>query len=185
MRQFPACWIMSRLPLLSPAEEEVLIGLGGNIGDPLGAMRHALESIGGHMNCRVLRVSSVWKTPPWGVTDQPDFLNACAAIETTLAPHAFLKFCLSVEQQLKRVRDLRWGPRSIDLDILFFGKRIINEPGLIVPHPRFAERAFVLVPLAEIAPVRLYHGQTIDALAARSDATGMSKFAEPDWISTS
>lgn len=103
----------------SRAEEQVLIGLGGNIGDPLASMRSALQALDAHPECRVTKVSSVWRTPPWGVTDQPDLLNACAVVTTALEPRAFLDLCLSVEQNLKRVRDVRWGPRSIDIDILF------------------------------------------------------------------
>ena len=166
------------------AEEEVLIGLGGNIGDPLAAMQAALGALDAHSACRIVRVSSVWQTPPWGVTDQPDFHNACAAVYTTLAPRAFLDVCLSIEQDLKRVRDRRWGPRSIDIDILFFGNRLIDEPGLTVPHPRIANRAFVLVPLSEITPDLPFEGNTIAGLAANSDRTGMTKANGPDWYLT-
>ncbi len=165
----------------SRAEEKVLIGLGGNIGDPLGSMRSALHALHRHAQCRVRSVSSVWRTPPWGVTDQPDFLNACAAIMTSLEPRAFLDLSLAIEQDLKRVRDVRWGPRSIDIDILFFGNREINEPGLIVPHPRFAERAFVLVPLAEIAPDKSQKGKSIIELARISDQSGMTLTEGRDW----
>ncbi|MGB8818879.1 MAG: 2-amino-4-hydroxy-6-hydroxymethyldihydropteridine diphosphokinase [Rhizobiaceae bacterium] len=140
-------------------------------------MRSALKALDTHADCKVLRVSSVWKTPPWGVTDQPDFLNACAAVSTTLEPRAFLNLCLSVETDLKRVRDQRWGPRSIDIDILFFGDRKIEEPGLTVPHPRIAERAFVLVPLAEIAPQLPLGGISIADLAKKSDKAGMAQAA--------
>jgi 2-amino-4-hydroxy-6-hydroxymethyldihydropteridine diphosphokinase len=167
---------------LSSRAEEVLIGLGGNIGEPLEAMGSALKGIDQHPKCKVLRVSSVWKTPPWGVTDQPDFLNACAAVATTLKPRAFLDLCLSVEKDLKRVRDQRWGPRSIDIDILFFGNRTIDKPGLSVPHPRIAERAFVLVPLAEIAPDIKLVGQSASALAGNADCSGMSVHAAPGWF---
>lgn len=160
---------------MSSRAEEVLIGLGGNIGDPLQAMRSALAALGSHPGCAVSRVSSVWKTPPWGVTDQPDFLNACAAIKTTLAPRDFLRLCLETEKELKRVRDLRWGPRSIDIDILFFGDFSIDEPGLTVPHPRIADRAFVLVPLGEIAPDRMINGKSIAELARSANRDGMSK----------
>ncbi len=166
----------------SRAEELVLIGLGGNIGDPLASMRAALQALNKHTHCRVAKVSSVWRTPPWGVTDQPDFLNACAAVKTSLEPRAFLDLCLSVEQDLKRVRDVRWGPRSIDIDILFFGEREINEPGLIVPHPRLADRAFVLVPLAEIAPDTKHKDKSVADLARLSDKTGMTVQQGPDWF---
>lgn len=165
----------------SRAEEQVLIGLGGNIGDPLASMQAALHALDVHPECRVTKVSSVWRTPPWGVTDQPDFLNACAVVTTSLEPRAFLDLCLSVEQNLKRVRDVRWGPRSIDIDILFFGDREINEPGLIVPHPRLTERAFVLVPLAEIAPDTMQKGKSVAELAQLSDQTGMMIQKGPDW----
>ncbi len=165
----------------SRAEEQVLIGLGGNIGDPLASMRAALQALDKHPHCRVAKVSSVWRTPPWGVTDQPDFLNACAAVMTSLEPRAFLDLCLSVEQNLKRVRDVRWGPRSIDIDILFFGDRDIHEPGLIVPHPRLTDRAFVLVPLSEIAPDTRQKGKSVAELARLSDQTGMTVQQGPDW----
>lgn len=160
---------------MSSRAEEVLIGLGGNIGDPLEAMRSALRALDENPNCKVLRVSSVWKTPPWGVTDQPDFLNASAAISTTLEPRAFLELCLSIEKNLKRIRDQRWGPRSIDMDVLFFGDRIISEEGLTVPHPRIADRAFVLVPLAEIAPDAKIAGTNIAQLADKADVSGMTR----------
>ena len=163
------------------ASSQVLIGLGGNLGDPLNAMRAALAAFDAHVACHVLRPSSVWRTPPWGLTDQPDFLNACAAISTSLAPRAFLELCLTIEQDLKRVRDIRWGPRSIDLDILFFGIEMIDEPGLVIPHPRIGDRAFVLVPLAEIAGDTHYHGKSIFELAVLSDRTNMSVVEKAGW----
>lgn len=164
-----------------PSSNTALIGLGGNLGDPLNAMRVALAAFDRHAHCHVLRTSSVWRTPPWGLTDQPDFLNACAAISTSLNPSAFLELCLSIEQYLKRVRDIRWGPRSIDLDILFFGTEIIDEPGLVVPHPRIGDRAFVLVPLAEIAGETHYHDKSIYELAVLSDRTNMSAVEKTGW----
>ncbi len=159
----------------------VLIGLGGNLGKPLNAMRAALAGLDAHESCRVLRTSSVWCTPPWGLVDQPDFLNACAAISTLLTPWAFLELCLQIEQDLKRVRDVRWGPRSLDLDILFFGSEMIDEPGLVVPHPRIGDRAFVLVPLAEIAGDARYHGKSVHELAVLSDRINMSVVEKIGW----
>jgi 2-amino-4-hydroxy-6-hydroxymethyldihydropteridine diphosphokinase len=167
---------------LSNPQTNVLVGLGGNIGDPLNAMREALQKIDQHALCKIARVSSVWQTPPWGVTDQPDFLNACAALTTSLPARSFLELCLSIEQDLKRVRDVRWGPRSIDIDILFFGDQVIDEVGLVVPHPRIGSRAFVLVPLAEIAPDRLMRDRTIAELAAQSDQAGMSELIDKSWF---
>jgi 2-amino-4-hydroxy-6-hydroxymethyldihydropteridine diphosphokinase len=167
---------------LSNLSTEVLIGLGGNLGDPLAAMREALKKIDAHKHCAVASVSSVWRTPPWGLTDQPDFLNACAKLSTSLPPRAFLDLCLEIEQYLKRVRDVRWGPRSIDIDILFFGDQEISEQGLVVPHPRIADRAFVLVPLAEIAPEKDLNGQTIAERAIVSDKSGMMVLKDSSWF---
>ena len=155
--------------------EEALIGLGGNLGDPAKSIQQALEMIALHKDCRVEAVSSFWRTPPWGKTDQPDFINACAKVATRLEPRAFLELCLQSEQALKRVRKERWGPRSIDIDVLFFGDRVIVEEGLVVPHPRIAERAFVLVPLAEIAPELVLDGMTIAERARDISREGLAR----------
>jgi 2-amino-4-hydroxy-6-hydroxymethyldihydropteridine diphosphokinase len=159
---------------LSGRFEEVLIGLGGNLGDPAKSIEAALKMIGQNQDCRIEAVSSLWRTPPWGKTDQPDFINACARISTRLEPRAFLELCLYTEKALKRVRKERWGPRSIDIDILFFGDRKIEEEGLVIPHPRIAERAFVLVPLAEIAPVLVLNGKSIAERAGKIGREGIS-----------
>jgi 2-amino-4-hydroxy-6-hydroxymethyldihydropteridine diphosphokinase len=158
---------------LTRRTERALIGLGGNLGDAAASMRKALKMIGASDACAVVQISSFWRTPPWGKTDQPDFINACAEVETSLAPLAFLALCLETERKLKRVRNERWGPRSIDIDILFFSDRVIREDGLTVPHPRIAERAFVLVPLAEIAEEVVLEGKTIRDRATQIDRTGL------------
>lgn len=128
------------------------LGLGGNLGDPATAMASALRALDSHEAVVVATVSSLYRTPPWGVTDQPDFLNAVAAVDTTLDAKSLLALCLDIELSLKRVRAERWGPRVIDIDILLYGEETIDEDGLQVPHPRMSKRAFVLTPLAEIAP---------------------------------
>ena len=115
-------------------------------------MAAALRMLDADAGTRVITVSSLYRTPPWGKTDQPDFINAAAEIRTSHEPRALLALCLDAERALKRVRQERWGPRIVDIDILAFGDRLIREPGLEIPHPRIFERAFVLVPLAEIAP---------------------------------
>ena len=139
---------------MPPTEDRVTayLGLGGNIGDPVAAMAEALARLGRRPDCAVAAVSRLYRTPPWGKTDQPDFLNAAAALVTTLSPRGLLDLCLEAERRLKRVREERWGPRLIDIDILTFDDRTVHEAGLDVPHPRMTERAFVLAPLAEIAP---------------------------------
>jgi 2-amino-4-hydroxy-6-hydroxymethyldihydropteridine diphosphokinase len=125
----------------------VYVGLGANLGDREQTIHLAADAIGGR------RLSTIRETEPWGLVDQPPFLNAVAELETDLPPRALLDRLLAVEQKLGRVREgPRWGPRSIDLDLLVHGDRVIDEPGLTVPHPRLAERRFVLEPLAELAP---------------------------------
>ncbi len=158
------------------------LGLGGNIGDPVKAMAAALQLLDADVASEVAAVSSVYRTPPWGKTDQPDFLNASAEIATSRAPRDLLALCLDAERALKRVRAERWGPRVIDIDILVFGESRIDEPGLQIPHPRMAERAFVLVPLAEIAPDLPIEGLTAGKRAAEIDRTGITRVdAEHDW----
>ncbi len=128
------------------------IGLGTNLGDRRGALETALQEMHQPPIICVERVSSVYETAPVGVTEQPDFLNAVARLRTTLLPRELLDVLLHLENKMGRVRTLRWGPRVIDLDLLIYGDAQVSEPGLEVPHPRLRERAFVLGPLAEIAP---------------------------------
>ena len=149
------------------------LGLGGNIGDPAAAMGAALRALDAHREVSVAAVSSLYRTPPWGRTDQPDFLNAVAALDTSLTARALLDLCLETERKLKRVRAERWGPRPIDIDILLFGNERIAQEGLQVPHPRMAERAFVMAPLAEIAPDLDVEGATAAERLAALDRTGI------------
>jgi 2-amino-4-hydroxy-6-hydroxymethyldihydropteridine diphosphokinase len=127
------------------------IGLGANLGDREENLRAALELLG---KLGPLRVSSFRETDPVGVTEQPRFVNAVAELETDLGAGALLQQLLEIERELgrDRSREERWGPRTIDLDILLYGNEVIEEPGLTVPHPRLAERRFVLEPLHELAP---------------------------------
>lgn len=155
--------------------ERVFLSLGGNLGDPAKAMGEALRLIEADAETDVVAVSSLYRTPPWGKLDQPDFLNVAAEILTGLAPRAFLDLCLDAERRLKRERRERWGPRLIDIDILMFGERRIDEPGLEVPHPRMAQRAFVLVPLAEIAPELEIDGRPLATHLDAVDRAGIEK----------
>ena len=158
------------------------LGLGGNLGDPQAAMASLLHALDAHEACMVTAVSGLYRTPPWGVTDQPDFLNCCVAVSTSLTPRALLALCLSLERDLKRVRDRRWGPRTIDADILLYGNQTIAEEGLTIPHPRMAERAFVLVPLGEIAPDAVLDGLTIAQRARAIGTDGMVRLDVPgNW----
>lgn len=130
------------------------ISLGSNTGDSRSAMRAAVDALGRLPGTNVSDVSRLYRTPPWGDTNQDDFLNAVARLETGLDAEALLTALLDIERRLGRRRDQerRWGPRPMDLDLLLFGDSTVSTPGLEVPHPRLHERAFVLVPLLELDP---------------------------------
>ncbi len=127
------------------------LGLGSNLGDRESLLRSALERLAAD-DLVITAVSSVYETAPVGWIDQPDFLNLAAAIATALSPRALLERCLAVEAALGRVRAERWGPRTIDIDVLWYEGVVLQEPALTLPHPRLTERAFALLPLAEVAP---------------------------------
>lgn len=155
--------------------ERAYLGLGGNLGDPAAAMGAALRMLDADPLTEVVAVSSLYRTPPWGKTDQPDFLNATAEVLTGHSPRELLDLCLEAERKLKRVRKERWGPRLIDIDILVFGDRPVHEEGLEIPHPRMLERAFVLAPLAEIAPDFAIEGKTLSQWLAGLDTAGIER----------
>lgn len=127
------------------------LGLGSNIGDRKQQLLKAIDLIGNIKGIKVTKQSSIYETAPVGYTDQPNFLNLCLEIETELSPQQLLKHCLNIEQQLHRVREIRWGPRTLDIDILLYSDNVIEADNLSVPHPRMQERAFVLIPLNDIA----------------------------------
>ncbi len=163
-------------------EERAYLGLGGNIGRPAEAMSAALGALNRNTEVKVEQVSSLYRTPPWGKEDQPDFLNAVAAVRTQLSPRALLDLCLDTERALKRERRERWGPRLIDIDILLFGTQNFAEDDLHIPHPRMLDRAFVLVPLAEIAPGLSLDGRPIGEHIGRLDSSGIERVsADRNW----
>jgi 2-amino-4-hydroxy-6-hydroxymethyldihydropteridine diphosphokinase len=128
------------------------VGLGANLGDPQDQIRAALAALDGIPKTRLLKHSSLYQSAPMGNTDQPEFVNAVALVETALAPRSLLEALLEIEQRYGRTRSMANAPRTLDLDLLLYGELIVDEPGLAVPHPRMHRRAFVLAPLAEIAP---------------------------------
>jgi len=131
----------------------VFVGLGANLGDPAASIRHAIAALDGIPRTRVVRQSRLYRSPPWGNPDQPDFANAVVELETEQAPEALMRSLLSIESDSGRVRDgQRNQPRTLDLDLLMYGQQRSVAPELTLPHPRMHQRAFVLVPLAEIAP---------------------------------
>lgn len=164
------------------SKERVFLGIGGNLGEPEKSMAAALRMLDADATTEVVAVSSLYRTPPWGKTDQPDFLNAAAELMTSHTPRELLDLCLEAERRLKRVRQERWGPRLIDIDILVFGDKTVHESGLEIPHPRMLERAFVLAPLAEIAPDFSIDGRTLSEHLARVDTAGIERLTSSrDW----
>ena len=151
------------------------LALGGNVGDVTQAFRVSLDALRAHAQVNVIKESAIYRTPPWGKTDQPDFLNMAAEIETTLSPHALLDLCLEIERASGRVREERWGPRTIDLDIIAYDDRLIADERLNVPHPHAHERAFVLAPLNDIAPDLMIAGKCVSEWLAQTDASGMKR----------
>jgi 2-amino-4-hydroxy-6-hydroxymethyldihydropteridine diphosphokinase len=156
---------------------EALLGLGGNLGDVRRSLDRALELLCEDGRAKVRAQSSDFRTPPWGVEDQPAYINRCVILETELGPRALLERALAVERALgrDRARERRWGPRPIDIDLLSYADLVIDEPGLTLPHPHWAQRAFVLVPLAEIAPERVIGGIAVSDALARVDASGIER----------
>jgi 2-amino-4-hydroxy-6-hydroxymethyldihydropteridine diphosphokinase len=145
------------------------VGLGGNLGDAAATLRAAVDALAGLPETRLLQASSLYRTPAWGLEQQADFINSVAMLETRLDPRTLLEALLAVERDFGRQRAAasRWGPRTLDLDLLLYGESVIAEPGLHVPHPHLHERAFALVPLLEIAPDILIpeQGRARDALS--------------------
>ncbi|MCE3198082.1 2-amino-4-hydroxy-6-hydroxymethyldihydropteridine diphosphokinase [Paenibacillus sonchi] len=131
---------------------EAYIALGANLGDREGTLKEALNRLNQHAGIEVVRYSSVYETEPVGYLDQPQFLNMAAVLRTTLAPEALLHEMLDIESQLGRVRDVRYGPRTVDLDLLWVENQSFDTPDLTLPHPRMLERAFVLIPLNDVVP---------------------------------
>ena len=155
------------------------IALGANVGDKKRFLDDAIDALVSAGDVGLRRRSSYFRTEPWGVTDQDWFVNACILVETELAPLALLDRCLAVETGLGRVRDRRWGPRTIDLDLLLYDGAAMREERLELPHPRLAERAFVLVPLAEIAPDWRVGSRTVLELLASLDTSGVARLPWP------
>lgn len=152
------------------------VALGANIGEPLSQIEAGFAALAALPGTRLLARSSLYRSAPVGYANQPDFINAVAMIETTLAPHALLDAVLNIERVNGRVREFANAPRTLDLDIVLYGDVILHEPGLTIPHARMLERAFVMVPLAEIAPDTVVPGQgKVSDLAKRVDAASVAQ----------
>ena len=156
---------------------EALLALGGNIGDARATLDRAVARLCDGAAIRLLARSSDYRTPPWGVEDQAPFVNLCLTVATDLSPRALLDRALAVERELgrNRLKEQRWGPRPIDIDIVAYDDVGLDEPGLTLPHPLALERAFVLLPLAEIAPERSIAGVRVRDALARVDTRGIER----------
>ena len=160
---------------------DVLIALGGTVGDVRATVQKAIANICGMTQAVLLARSSDYSTPPWGDDRQDRFINACIEIETSLDPHALLFTLHKIEKKFGRDRasERRWGPRTLDLDLIAYDDVSIQKPELTLPHPRLFERAFVLVPLAEIVPDRVIAGRSVAAALAQISTLGIHRLAEP------
>ena len=152
------------------------VAIGSNLRDPVQQVAAGIEALAMLPNTRLAAVSPLYRSAPVGYAEQPDFVNAVARIETALAPRELLDALLGIEREFGRVREMKNGPRTLDLDIVLYGDTQVNEPGLVIPHPRMHERAFVVVPLADIDPDQLVpgHGRARDLLSG-VDATSLKK----------
>ena len=151
----------------------VYIALGSNLGKRSENLKSAIHQL--FPEVRILRCSPVYETPPWGYEDQPDFLNQVIEVETDLSPDKLLEQVKSIERKIGRKDSFRYGPRMIDIDILFYNDLIIDSPPLSIPHPRIPDRSFVLVPMADLAPLFTHpvHNRTIEDLLREVDTIGI------------
>lgn len=168
-------------------ETRVFLGLGSNMGDKEGTLQEAVRLLDAVSGIQVLRSSSLYETDPVGYTDQDVFCNLVLEAAVTLSPQKLLEVTQRIEQQLGRTRDIRWGPRTVDIDILLYGNERVDSDFLHIPHPRMTERAFVLIPLAELAPEQNIpfskdqNMRVCDLLTSLSDTDGVRRSKSFCW----
>lgn len=156
------------------------VALGSNLGNPRQQLLDAMDALANLPGTRLVQRSHLYRTPPWGVLEQPAFVNAAVQLDTSLSPHALLDALLAIEQQAGRVRAERNGPRTLDLDLLHIDGVQLDDPRLTLPHPRMAERAFVLLPLHDVAPaLRLPGHGTVTERLAQLDLADCARLLEP------
>ena len=156
---------------------EALLAFGGNVGDVRNTIERAIAALCDGTNVRLIARSSDYRTPPWGVAEQPPFINGAIVAATDLSPHELLRRAQEIERAFgrDRAREQRFGPRTLDIDLIAYDDVALDTPKLTLPHPRLFERAFVLVPLAEIAPERRIAGVRVRDALAKLDQTGIEK----------
>lgn len=151
---------------------DALIGIGSNIGDKAGNVRRAVELLCADGAVRLVRMSRLYRSQPWGIVDQDWFINAAAAVATEASADDLLNRCLAVEDRMGRERKVKWGPRLVDVDVLTYRGQTIDTDRLKVPHPYIEQRPFVLLPLLDIAPDETVRNSTVREIAARVDTSG-------------
>ncbi|WP_409563054.1 2-amino-4-hydroxy-6-hydroxymethyldihydropteridine diphosphokinase [Hyphomicrobium sp. MC8b] len=157
-----------------PPTLDAILAVGTNMGNRVENIDDAVRRLEADGSIIVVARSKLYRTAPWGVTDQDWFVNACVGVQTALSPHELLKRCQAIENDMGRVRTRHWGPRVIDVDILAIRDRQICDPDLVVPHPFIAERAFVVVPLKDVAPALTIGGKTLDDMIEALDASDVT-----------
>ncbi|MEW6264986.1 MAG: 2-amino-4-hydroxy-6-hydroxymethyldihydropteridine diphosphokinase [Thermodesulfobacteriota bacterium] len=175
---------MTKAPLDGPEAKirfPAAIGLGANLGDKTGQIRSALTAIAGLPATVVKAVSRFYRTEPVGLIEQDWFVNAVAVVETAMPPRPLLEGLLNIETDLGRIRDRKWGPRLIDLDLLYYDRLVLEEAGLDLPHPWLARRRFVLIPLSDIAPDWIHPVLGLNTLEMLARLEGTSPEVEPLW----
>ncbi|MDO8540672.1 MAG: 2-amino-4-hydroxy-6-hydroxymethyldihydropteridine diphosphokinase [Opitutaceae bacterium] len=157
------------------------LAIGSNLGERSWHLAEAVRRLHAPPQLRVVVVSSVYASPAVGYAAQPEFLNAVLRVTTTCSPYELLARCLQIEADLGRVRLERWGPRTIDIDVLLYEELVLDDPALTIPHARMRKRSFVLTPLAEIAPDLAVGGKSVQSLASSIDSGGLRKIAPLSW----
>ncbi|RED53077.1 2-amino-4-hydroxy-6-hydroxymethyldihydropteridine diphosphokinase [Cohnella lupini] len=160
--------------------QETYVALGANLGNREASLADAIRRLQAEPGLELLRISAAYETAPVGYTDQPSFLNMAVCLLTELDPVSLLRRLLAIEQEMGRVRDVRWGPRNIDLDLLVYGDETLDTPELTLPHPRMGQRAFVLVPLADIWPEENHFPWQAELTAFSLEEEGIARYAEWD-----
>lgn len=150
---------------------DALIGVGSNVGDKAQNVARAIALLCADGSVRLVAASRMYRSAPWGILEQDWFVNAAAAVATELAPHDLLRRCLAVEDEMGRMRQVKWGPRLVDVDVLTYRGQTIDTPDLKVPHPFIEQRSFVVVPLLDIAPDEIVRGRQVRDLATLIDTT--------------
>ncbi len=156
---------------------DAILGLGSNLGDKRANIARAIEHLTADGALRLVARSRDYRSAPWGKTDQDWFVNACISIATNLTPHDVLERCFEAERELRRVRQERWGPRTLDCDLLVYRDVVLNTPELTLPHPRITERAFVLVPMLDVAPNLKINDRSLSAWLNRLDESDVVAMA--------